>query len=258
MNKLRKQRIIDECFENGIDYYNFLKNKKIIIVGPSGNLIGQKLGKRIDSYDVVVRLNNSISIPLKYKKDLGTRTDVIYHISGKILDSLRYVGTRTHRDVRTVLRDDKLKYIMFKQGWNSKGKKSRNHFWKFVSLNPGVKISPIRKTLIDLKSELNGTDPNMGILAITHILKSKCNSLTVIGCDFYGGKYYPGYIILPEYKFDFKERRLKSKDGSWIQKQKHSIREQLYYLDKLWKFDKRLVLCKELINLIKNKESEKR
>lgn len=256
MTKQTKQRIINDCAKNAKEYMKYLEGKKIILVGPSGALIGKGLGEKIDSYDVVIRMNNSIAIPFKYKKDLGSRTDILYHTSGILLNALQYVGNRESKTPVQILKDDNIKFIMFKQGWNSNTKRLRNRFWKFVSLNSGVKISPIKKVYYDLIKKIK-TKPNMGTLAITHILKSKCDSLTVVNCDFYAGKYYPGYVILPEHRFDFKERRLKAKDGSWVQKTRHLVKPQLYYLDNLWKNDKRLVVNKELKQLIRNKGSEK-
>ena len=257
MTNKQKIKIIKECEQNNKEYMDLLKDKKVIIVGPSGNLIGKNLGEKIDNYDVVVRLNNSLAIDKKIEVDLGSRTDVLYHISGKLFNILTFVSTKVKKKPGEILVDMGVKYIFFKQGWNSKGKRSRKHFWEFVNMI-NIKVSPIRAILLYLKKELNGTDPNMGVLAITHILKSKCKSLTVVGCDFYSGQYYPGYVILPEHYFDFKERRLKAKKGNWKQKQKHSVRLQLFYLDKILKSDNRLILNKELKELIKKKDTEVR
>jgi hypothetical protein len=59
-------------------YYDYLKNKRIIMVGPAPYLEGQKLGKEIDSYDVVVRINHGILLSKNNPEDYGSRTDVLY------------------------------------------------------------------------------------------------------------------------------------------------------------------------------------
>ena len=60
-----------------MDTNEFLKNKKVILIGPSPSLEGSKKGEYIDSFDVVVRLNKSF--PVEANEDIGTRTDIHYH-----------------------------------------------------------------------------------------------------------------------------------------------------------------------------------
>ena len=60
-------------------YNNFLKDKRVAIVGPSKHMLLSQDGKNIDSYDVVVRLK---WLPLKnhnpFLKYIGSKTDVMY------------------------------------------------------------------------------------------------------------------------------------------------------------------------------------
>lgn len=60
-------------------YYDLLLNKKVIVIGPSPNLLNQNLGNYIDSFDLVVRLNQSYPLENQYSNDLGTKTDILYH-----------------------------------------------------------------------------------------------------------------------------------------------------------------------------------
>jgi hypothetical protein len=59
----------------------YIGGKKVIFVGPSGNLIGSGFGKWIDSFDVIIRTNHA-PIALAEDKslaiDYGQRTDVLY------------------------------------------------------------------------------------------------------------------------------------------------------------------------------------
>ena len=59
------------------DFKNYIKNKSLIIVGPSPSLIGKKLGNFIDSFDVIFRIKKSFPVPKEYEVDLGTKTDVL-------------------------------------------------------------------------------------------------------------------------------------------------------------------------------------
>lgn len=64
-------------------YGKFLKGKKVVLVGPSWENKGSNLGKLIDSYDVVVRMNMGMSYSNKLEKDMGRRTDILYCSMGK-------------------------------------------------------------------------------------------------------------------------------------------------------------------------------
>ena len=65
-----------------MNYSDFLKNKKIALVGPSRSVEGSIMGNYVDSCDVVIRMirpsNPTFLIPDRLKLDIGTRTDVVY------------------------------------------------------------------------------------------------------------------------------------------------------------------------------------
>lgn len=56
-----------------------LKNKNCIIVGPANNLIGLGKGSFIDSFDIVIRLNDSYIISEERQKDYGNKCDILLH-----------------------------------------------------------------------------------------------------------------------------------------------------------------------------------
>ena len=60
------------------EYYDYLKGKRIIMVGPAPYLEGQGLGKEIDKYDIVVRINHGILLAKNNPEDYGSKTDVLY------------------------------------------------------------------------------------------------------------------------------------------------------------------------------------
>jgi len=61
------------------DYNELLKDKKVIIVGPSPSLEGKGMGEYIDSFDLVVRINKAFPIEKGLESDIGSRTDIHYH-----------------------------------------------------------------------------------------------------------------------------------------------------------------------------------
>lgn len=54
-----------------------VEGKRIAVVGPSPHLQGLNYGEKIDSYDVVIRLNQKFAIPESKHKDYGSRTDIM-------------------------------------------------------------------------------------------------------------------------------------------------------------------------------------
>tara|TARA_A100001515_G_scaffold58173_1_gene45962 strand:- start:2192 stop:3037 length:846 start_codon:yes stop_codon:yes gene_type:complete len=56
---------------------NLVSGKRIAYVCPSPHLKGQKMGSLIDSYDLVVRVNQAFHTPEDIKEDYGERTDVL-------------------------------------------------------------------------------------------------------------------------------------------------------------------------------------
>lgn len=62
-----------------LQYNEFLKDKKVIVVGPSPSLEGSGKGNQIDDYDIVVRINKAFPVEEGLESDIGSRTDIHYH-----------------------------------------------------------------------------------------------------------------------------------------------------------------------------------
>lgn len=60
-------------------YNEMLKDKRVIVVGPSPSLEGSGMGEWIDSFDIVVRINKAFPIEEGVESDIGSRTDIHYH-----------------------------------------------------------------------------------------------------------------------------------------------------------------------------------
>lgn len=59
-------------------YKKYLKGKRVALVGPGWHTKNTKQHDLIESYDVVVRLNDGYILVNNFKEDLGSRTDIIY------------------------------------------------------------------------------------------------------------------------------------------------------------------------------------
>lgn len=159
------------------DYSNFLKDKKIAFVGPAPSLKGKKLGEKIDSYDVVVRMKQPI-IPENLISDYGKKTDVIYCN----LDAVGYEGAI--KDHYPKWKENNLKWVCM-----ARRKKSRNaraissgitSFFKFH------RISKVFYGLCKKKCKCSGRNiPFTGTVGLIEVLNSQFKELFITGFDFY-------------------------------------------------------------------------
>lgn len=73
-----KLNLVKNLGKYDTQYNEFLKDKKVILIGPSPSLDGSGKGNYIDKFDVVVRLNKSFPIEVG-SSDIGSKTDIHYH-----------------------------------------------------------------------------------------------------------------------------------------------------------------------------------
>lgn len=183
------------------EFAEYIKGKKVVVVGPSPFLTGKKLGSYIDGFDVVVRPNLGYFFTEKNPDDFGKRTDVIYlnnvlrnqfHISeipkqfskSKFLVIQNYISDGTRATCKKCskeiekgqeyysdsgLLDDKsyhyncFKYIDYRL--------CQDH--KFVAYDSYPLIEHIKET------------PLIGLAAIKHLSELEPSTLHITGFDFF-------------------------------------------------------------------------
>ena len=75
-SNFRKCKVINEFAKDSEKrFLDFIKDKSIAVVGNAPNEIGKKLGKEIDSHDIVVRFNNFSTAP-QFTEDYGKKTNI--------------------------------------------------------------------------------------------------------------------------------------------------------------------------------------
>jgi pyruvyltransferase len=162
---------------------DFLKNKSVILVGPAAYLQGKSLGKWIDGFDVVVRINYSI-LNTNYA-DYGDRTDVIYNYLAD--DPHGKVNVADDRIINATIKN-KVKYVVttFSKSYelNAYKRKIKNK----------VKHIVLDRKYFDTISKKVNKAPNTGTVAIDHLLGSKAKSINVVGFDYYDGKHCKDYL----------------------------------------------------------------
>ena len=172
------------------EYKQFLKDKRVVLVGPSKTITMQEEGDTIDSYDVVVRLNSMLDFGQQDYKYLGSRTDVVY---ATLDDPPKKIAVQCIKN--------SVKYLSssYPEGeWFFSERMSQNisllkHVRQFTTI-----ILP-EDPYFSIKKKTKSR-PNTGFSAIIDLLSSDLKELYIIGVDFYrsstidsGEGYYNGY-----------------------------------------------------------------
>ena len=167
-------------------YAEFLKGKRVCLVGPAPHLIGSKSKALIESYDVVVRLNVALPVPPERFEDIGERTDVLYNCLSEDVDNGGKVDFDGWSKTIQWLASPYPKHGVFKRQMDIFENKNAKHGnilkAHFIDTNYYVKMEQ------DLKCR-----PNSGFGAIMDILNHDIAELYVTGITFFQGGYDPKY-----------------------------------------------------------------
>jgi hypothetical protein len=173
-----------EDYELDPSLEKLVAGKRIAYVCPSPHLEGQKMGNLIDSYDLVVRVNQAFHIPEKSKDDYGARTDILMNC----LNILKINALRSNLEYAR-----SLKYIVC----------ANLSMWDLPRVNsfldeigtPWHNVSD--GYLFKINKEV-GTISNTGLLGLVTLLNYDIKELYVTGMTFFnmnalGHVYYDKY-----------------------------------------------------------------
>ena len=169
-------------------------NKKVILVVPSKSLVISKLGKIIDSYDIVCRMNNSGRPELlngDYKEIIGNKKDIWFCKNFGLFNIFPNPGY------------DKL--VGFVQGnaaypMTPEVISKFSHVVQQASKKGAKTLNDCIKTLKEFNN--NTSRPSCGILSIFYLLE-KYDKIHICGMDgFKGGHWYGNKFISSQDKSD--------------------------------------------------------
>ncbi len=225
-------------------YENYLKNKRVVLVGPGHHTKNAKQHDMIESYDIVVRINDGIGLAKKYPEDIGRRTDILYCVLNKMyFKQLRYgplVRETVFTEKKIVAYKKFLKWISITHAHlNSK------HVWTLKEMNRKAKIPIylVEKNVYKNVKKGNDKKVSAGIVTIYDLLQHEIKELYITGISFFDRTtvkvknnkiYRSGYI-----------RRIVSKSS----RLKHDIKKELKFFVELCKNDKRII-CDDVLSRI--------
>lgn len=215
-------------------FFNFCKDKSVALVGPAQSIIGTLKGDIIDQFDLIVRLNKAIPLPESLKKDIGTRTDIIYNsLNTSDFPGENNLNTKLYKKhgVQFVCTSYPFNHNIFHDD-------ILNYVYRY-------KFEIPLKAMNDLKfrnfEKMLGTRPYTGTCAIMDLLSYPIKYLYITGLDFYQTKYYSEYRTISK-------NVLKYNKNNPI----HNNKPQLDYLRNLSFYDNRIILDGYLDKLLYN------
>ena len=223
---------------NELIFENYIENKKIIIVGPAKYLIGKKMGKFIDNFDIVIRIKKGFPIKEELKEDLGEKTDIL-------LSSLK-----TSR-----VKDINRKYY-YQNNFKKEDIEKMNKLLNFILFPYPTLIQPFDKFYSQFKllnnvktilitgdnkydnylkfiKELD-TTPTIFLASLWYLLFFKFKELYIIGITFQEDGYYN------EYKTEemFKSSQKRTINGKI---KVHDMNKEKKFLKKIISKDDRII-----------------
>ena len=216
-------------------FFDFLRNKEIILVGPANYLTDKCQGDIIDAYDLIVRMNFSVPVKDEIKQDFGKRTDVLYK---RLLKQIEGQGDYYPRPEEIKMwKDIGIKWVVIIA---TDRMQKTNDFGKMAEkVLPWTVTGSVKG---QIKKEINNKRVFAGLISVVHILKAPVKSLTITNCTFYDTGYYEGYRGLEG------ENATENTDRSDF-----SVLDQLRFLNNLRKKDKRLIFDDYLEEIVREK-----
>ena len=220
------------------------KDKRVIIVGPSSYLENMKSGEFIDSFDLVVRINNVHDVnDKKLVEDLGKKVDVIYFDGS--MDTDRF-------NAYSILSPELIKCTYPKTEWFYEDRCNTN----IEILKKHFKTQVIdSEKYNNLKYALDNNlkvRPNSGLISIIDLLSLPIKELYITGIDFYRNaysSYHPDYGL--SNLNDIKEIFKKGDNGDV-----HDINKQFKYFKTYVCVDKRINMDDTLKNYLQDPKLE--
>lgn len=214
-----------------MSFAEFIRGKRVVVVGPAPSIVGTKQRAKIDSYDVVVRINKALPVPASMTDDIGTRTTVLYNClntnpeNGGVLEpkTLKRANV-THLRCPYPAKEPFLRDI----------RKAQRQPWG------AIKLSWTALGHYNSWERAMQSRPNSGICAILDLLTHPIKELYITGFTFFKGGYYSAYRNLDEKQVHARM----DKAGN------HNQEKQLAFMRRRLLSDKRVVMDGALREII--------
>ncbi len=177
---------------NNRKFNSYLRNKTVALVGPASYLSEFEFGNKINSKDLVVRINRGMELVKENQKHIGNRTDILYNCLIEHPDNGGAINMKK-------LKDENVKWVCTIPYCTSDGGKT------YPFLHPSVNLSRVLKLYFKFNfhiynhksySLLNknlASRANTGFAAIFDLLEYDLKELYITGFSFYLDSFLKGY-----------------------------------------------------------------
>lgn len=173
-------------------YQSFLKDKRVAIVGPASYLKFLSMGDKIDSYDLVVRINRGMEIINQNSVHLGTKSNILYNCLVPSPDNGGTVDIDFYKKRG-------IEWICTIPESNLKGQCDSNNIHHLANPNDIKMIKDnfnfhmMDKSLYGKLNNQVQCRANTGFAAIFDLLAHGVSELFVTGYSFYLDSFFNGY-----------------------------------------------------------------
>ena len=180
--------------KNHNKYAKFLKNKRVIIVGPSYHTKGYKKAEFVESYDIVIRMNLGFRVESeKVRADIGTKINIWYCSFSEYFFKHKIITSKVLKKIKK----DELKWISFIYSGRRKG---GLRLLNKANKESNIPIYFVNKSYYDSLYDKTNRKISSGMMTIYDLLQFDIKELYIMGISFYNtdfiGKkrtYYSGY-----------------------------------------------------------------
>lgn len=181
---------IASVFKNAVidkEYYDYIRDKKVVIVGPAGYLRGQNRGDFFtDNFDIIVRINRSFPLEKTDWTDLGYRTDIRYHNGSEnpVEGGPLFLERSSNLEYLSVIFPRHLDYFdhhinEIERKINESDEEVKPKLHTYTDIEQFITFHHIMKTR-----------PNAGVATILDLLNYSPKQLHISGMTFFTGKSY--------------------------------------------------------------------
>lgn len=215
-------------------FKNFVNNKTIALIGPAESITGTKKGNLIDKFDIVVRLNKSLPLPINLQEDIGSKTTILYNS----LNVTDFPGENKFSNV--FLKKNDIKFLC--SSYPIENDFFKNDILNYIKKNKfEMPFKVLNNNLYNSIEKSIRTRPYTGTCAIVDLLNYNIKYLYISGLDFYTTKYYNQYRKIN------KEQLKKNRNNFY-----HKSEPQIKLLEHMSLYDNRIILDNYLDNLLYN------
>ena len=172
------------------EYAAFLKNKRVIIIGPAPHILKIKQKELIDSYNLICRLGKGFIIQKELEENIGTRIDILYNVlndqSGKRSSGVLNIKELLLKKIKWICSANPPYFEM----------KIKNRKFE-IKNNNRIPFHIINKEYYKEITKETGKWINTGLAAIIDLLYYDIKELYITGITFFSEKnkkyYYHQY-----------------------------------------------------------------